>query len=70
LTGSQWTALTVTGLCLYCLLFLRDTPWQSGRGAFESIPKRHRTDEADERAEVEAAPGEDSRPEEDVPPLL
>jgi prolipoprotein diacylglyceryltransferase len=42
LTGSQWTALTVTSLCLFCLVKLRDTPWKSGRGAFVSIPARHR----------------------------
>jgi hypothetical protein len=45
LTGSQWTALTVLGLCLFCLLKLRDTPWKSGRGAFASIPARHRPPE-------------------------
>jgi prolipoprotein diacylglyceryltransferase len=45
LTGSQWTALTVLGLCLYCLLVLKDTPWRSGRGDFASIPARHRPDE-------------------------
>ncbi len=31
LTGSQWTAVTVTLLCLYVLLVKRDTPWHSGR---------------------------------------
>ena len=45
LTGSQWTALTVLGLCLYCLLVLKDTPWRSGKGDFASIPARHRKDE-------------------------
>ena len=53
LTGSQWTALTVTGLCLYSLLFLRDTPWRSGRGAFESIPIRQREPALDESEAVE-----------------
>jgi len=42
LTGSQWTALTVLCLCLFSLIFLRDTPWRSGRGAMASIPRRHR----------------------------
>ncbi len=51
LTGSQWTALTVLALCLYCLVVLRDTPWRSGKGEFVSIPARHRT--ADEPAETE-----------------
>ena len=41
LTGSQWTALTVLSLCLFCLLKLRDTPWKSGRGEFASIPARY-----------------------------
>ena len=53
LTGSQWTALTVTGLCLYSLLFLRDTPWRSGRGAFESIPIRQREPALDESEAAE-----------------
>jgi phosphatidylglycerol---prolipoprotein diacylglyceryl transferase len=42
LTGSQWTALTVLTLCLFCLVVLRDTPWRSGKGEFASIPDRHR----------------------------
>jgi phosphatidylglycerol:prolipoprotein diacylglycerol transferase len=42
LTGSQWTALTVLTLCLFCLVVLRDTPWRSGKGEFASIPRRHR----------------------------
>ena len=45
LTGSQWTAVTVLSLCLFCLVILRDTPWRSGKGEFASIPARHRTDE-------------------------
>jgi phosphatidylglycerol:prolipoprotein diacylglycerol transferase len=45
LTGSQWSALTVLLLCLYCLVFLRDTPWRSGKGEFASIPARDRGDE-------------------------
>jgi prolipoprotein diacylglyceryltransferase len=45
LTGSQWTALTVLGLCLYSLVVLKDTPWKSGRGAFASVPARHRREE-------------------------
>ena len=42
LTGSQWTAVTVLTLCLFCLVFLKDTPWRSGKGDFESVPARHR----------------------------
>ncbi|HLF41296.1 MAG TPA: prolipoprotein diacylglyceryl transferase family protein, partial [Acidimicrobiia bacterium] len=42
LTGSQWTAVTVLSLCLFALLVLRDTPWRSGRGEFESVPRRLR----------------------------
>ncbi|HZQ80109.1 MAG TPA: prolipoprotein diacylglyceryl transferase [Acidimicrobiia bacterium] len=45
LTGSQWTAVTVLALCLFCLLGLKDTPWRSGRGAFASIPARYPSDE-------------------------
>jgi prolipoprotein diacylglyceryltransferase len=45
LTGSQWTALTVLTLCLFCLVVLKDTPWRSGKGAFESVPRRHRRDD-------------------------
>jgi phosphatidylglycerol:prolipoprotein diacylglycerol transferase len=52
LTGSQWTAVAVLGLCLFCLLVLTDTPWQSGRGAFASIPARYPHDEP-EPPEVE-----------------
>ena len=48
LTGSQWTAVTVLSLCLFCLVVLRDTPWKSGRGEFASIPARHRAPEAEE----------------------
>ena len=36
---------SVLGLCLYCLLVLKDTPWRSGKGDFASIPARHRKDE-------------------------
>jgi prolipoprotein diacylglyceryltransferase len=42
LTGSQWTAITVLTLCLFCLVVLRDTPWRSGKGEFASVPARHR----------------------------
>jgi phosphatidylglycerol:prolipoprotein diacylglycerol transferase len=49
LTGSQWTALTVLTLCLFCLVVLKDTPWRSGKGEFESVPARHR--QADEPVE-------------------
>jgi phosphatidylglycerol:prolipoprotein diacylglycerol transferase len=42
LTGSQWTAITVLTLCLFCLVVLKDTPWRSGKGEFESVPARHR----------------------------
>ncbi len=42
LTGSQWTAVTVLTLCLFCLVVLKDTPWRSGKGEFESVPARHR----------------------------
>jgi phosphatidylglycerol:prolipoprotein diacylglycerol transferase len=45
LTGSQWTAITVLTLCLFCLVVLRDTPWRSGKGEFESVPARHRAGE-------------------------
>jgi phosphatidylglycerol:prolipoprotein diacylglycerol transferase len=38
LTGSQWTALTVTLLCLYVLLVKRDTPWHSGRDPAGETP--------------------------------
>jgi prolipoprotein diacylglyceryltransferase len=41
LTGSQWTAVTVLTLCLFCLVVLKDTPWRSGKGEFESVPARH-----------------------------
>jgi len=44
LTGSQWTALTVLTLCLFCLVVLKDTPWRSGKGEFESVPRRQRRD--------------------------
>jgi phosphatidylglycerol:prolipoprotein diacylglycerol transferase len=64
LTGSQWTALTVLTLCLYCLVVLRDTPWRSGRGEFASVPARHRRDEEPPEAAEEA--GEPAQPEEPV----
>jgi phosphatidylglycerol---prolipoprotein diacylglyceryl transferase len=52
LTGSQWTAITVLTLCLFCLVVLRDTPWRSGKGEFASIPARHRdSSEADDPEE-------------------
>jgi phosphatidylglycerol:prolipoprotein diacylglycerol transferase len=61
LTGSQWTAVTVMSLCLFCLVVLRDTPWRSGKGEFASIPARHRT------AEEPVAPEEpEDQPAEDV----
>jgi len=41
LTGSQWTAVTVLTLCLFCLVVLKDTPWRSGKGEFESVPRRY-----------------------------
>jgi hypothetical protein len=53
LTGSQWTAVAVFGLCLYCLLVLKDTPWRSGRGAFASIPARYHHDEPEPPEAVE-----------------
>lgn len=59
LTGSQWTAITVLTLCLFCLVVLRDTPWRSGKGEFASIPARHRDpSEADEPEEPVIAPEE------------
>jgi phosphatidylglycerol:prolipoprotein diacylglycerol transferase len=54
LTGSQWTALTVLSLCLFCLVVLKDTPWKSGKGEFASIPARHRQDEEPLSPEVQA----------------
>jgi hypothetical protein len=70
LTGSQWTALTVTSLCLFCLVKLRDTPWKSGRGEFVSIPARHRPpdeppvpDVPEEQPEEEPVPGPDQASE-------
>ena len=36
-------------LCLFCLVVLKDTPWRSGKGEFESVPARHR--QADETVE-------------------
>jgi hypothetical protein len=59
LTGSQWTALTVLGLCLYCLVVLKDTPWRSGKGDFASIPRRHRVEEPPV-PEVEEDVGDDA----------
>ena len=53
LTGSQWTAVTVLSLCLFCLVVLKDTPWRSGKGEFESIPARHRTAEPAEPVDAE-----------------
>src|SRR5256714_9915391 len=68
LTGSQWTALTVLTLCLFCLFVLKDTPWRSGKGEFESIPARHRRPDgpvdSDEPAE-EPVPTTD-QPKEDA----
>ena len=57
LTGSQWTAVTVMALCLFGLLVKRDTPWRSGRGEFESIPRRDRAGgEQVEEPDSEEAP--------------
>jgi phosphatidylglycerol:prolipoprotein diacylglycerol transferase len=54
LTGSQWTAITVLTLCLFCLVVLRDTPWRSGKGEFASIPARHRdAPDAEEPSDAE-----------------
>lgn len=39
LTGSQWTAVVVMTLCLYALVFLRRTPWASGKGEQRSVPQ-------------------------------
>ena len=58
LTGSQWTALTVLSLCLFCLVVLKDTPWKSGKGEFASVPARHRgpaEEEPEEQPEEEPA---------------
>jgi phosphatidylglycerol:prolipoprotein diacylglycerol transferase len=68
LTGSQWTAVTVLGLCLFCLVVLRDTPWRSGKGEFASIPARHRPTEepvAPEEPEEQPVPDTD-QPTEDA----
>jgi phosphatidylglycerol---prolipoprotein diacylglyceryl transferase len=82
LTGSQWTALTVSLVCLFGLLVGRDTPWRSGKGSMESIPRRRRRDvEVEEGAgpEPETAPApapaepaevEEPKPEEESPPLV
>jgi hypothetical protein len=70
LTGSQWTALTVLSLCLFCLVVLRDTPWRSGKGEFASIPRRHgATEETEEPAGAELAdvPQEEPVPGSDQP---
>ena len=61
LTGSQWTAVTVLSLCLFCLVVLRDTPWKSGRGEFASIPARYPPPE--EPDEPEPVATEVSEPE-------
>jgi phosphatidylglycerol:prolipoprotein diacylglycerol transferase len=65
LTGSQWTAVTVLTLCLFCLVVLKDTPWQSGQGEFASIPARHR--QADEPVEPEEPMTEEPVPTTDQP---
>jgi phosphatidylglycerol---prolipoprotein diacylglyceryl transferase len=65
LTGSQWTALTVSLLCLFGLLIRRDTPWRSGKGSMESIPRRQR----DEPAGAVAAEEPSVDAEEDSPPV-
>jgi phosphatidylglycerol---prolipoprotein diacylglyceryl transferase len=77
LTGSQWTALTVCSLCLFGLLVKRDTPWRSGKGAMASIPRRHRSEGYAAAANIatpEPPAGhhatEDSKPEEESPPVL
>ena len=64
LTGSQWTAVTVLCLCLFALLVKRDTPWRSGRGEFESVPRRHRgeiSEAAEEAGETEAQDDDEER---------
>jgi phosphatidylglycerol:prolipoprotein diacylglycerol transferase len=48
LTGSQWTAVTVLTLCLFCLVVRKDTPWKSGRGEFASVPARQRPPDDEE----------------------
>jgi phosphatidylglycerol:prolipoprotein diacylglycerol transferase len=58
LTGSQWTALTVSSLCLFCLVFLRDTPWRSGRGEMASIPRRRHPASSEISEESPELPGE------------
>jgi phosphatidylglycerol---prolipoprotein diacylglyceryl transferase len=60
LTGSQWTAVTVLTLCLFCLLVLKDTPWRSGKGEFESIPARHRQGQEGEPVPTTDQPKEDA----------
>jgi phosphatidylglycerol:prolipoprotein diacylglycerol transferase len=59
LTGSQWTAVTVLTLCLFCLVVLKDTPWRSGKGEFESVPARHRKAEEEEPVPATDQPNED-----------
>jgi phosphatidylglycerol:prolipoprotein diacylglycerol transferase len=70
LTGSQWTALTVLSLCLFCLVVLKDTPWRSGKGEFESVPRRHRRDDEEVPVtpvvEDEPAAGPSEQPAEDA----
>jgi phosphatidylglycerol:prolipoprotein diacylglycerol transferase len=67
LTGSQWAALTVSLLCLFGLLVKRDTPWRSGKGAMESIPRRHAPEG---RAREETEDAEPEEEEEESPPLV
>jgi hypothetical protein len=68
LTGSQWTAVTVLTLCLFCLVVLKDTPWKSGKGEFASVPARHRSEEpvSEEPVDAEVA-AEPVAAEEPVP---
>jgi prolipoprotein diacylglyceryltransferase len=60
LTGSQWTAVTVLTLCLFCLVVRKDTPWRSGKGEFESVPARHRPAEEEEPVPTTDQPKEDA----------
>jgi prolipoprotein diacylglyceryltransferase len=67
LTGSQWTALTVLGLCLFCLVVLKDTPWKSGKGAFASVPVRHGGPAPGAEPPVPEIPDEETKVDADQP---
>jgi len=60
LTGSQWTALFTVLACLYALIFLRRTPWQSGRPEHPDVlvmePDGEREESSQEREELPPAP--------------